>query len=263
MVFLAELRGGYWAVLILVSIFYLLRDRNQKRIKLKYLAPIPVLLLILSINQIIYGVFTPAREAEITAYYSNNKYSYLLDTSFQIDHFIVNSKEENKNFCLDSRRCTEEMLAEVSMYPINTGFSFLQKVDSYFFEAQKIPRLPGFFELKDKQKVIEIGPQSLTFLNLVASIFYFVYRSTFLVILASLVVNILTRTRKEKLILFRKFEDTVLCIPWFGLAVPSILFFTETRVWIVSELMMFPLLMRYLSNVQRNRNTDSEISNEM
>jgi hypothetical protein len=257
MVFLAELRSGYWAVLILVSIYYLLRDKNRGRTKLKYLAAFPTLLLILSINQVVYGIFAPASEGGITSYYSNNKSSYLLDTSFQIDHFITNSKEGNQSFCLDTNKCPEEMLSEALAYPVNTGFSFLQKIDSYFFEAQKIPRLPGYFELKDKQEIIKIGPQNLTVMNLLASLFYFIYRATFLVVLASMLVNFLVRTKKDKARLLHNLDVAVLCVPWLGIAIPSILFFTETRVWVVSELMMFPLLMNYLLHLLGKRKADS------
>jgi hypothetical protein len=142
--------------------------------------------------------------------------------------------------CQNDLACKENLLIDVRNNKQETIFSLLNKFDTYFFSVQKVPRLPGWFELDTKSSVIKIGESNLSWNSTAASILYFFYKSILhistVICIFLLIFNFSTRERKN-------IKLKLLALPWLIGSIPAVLFFAETRVWIVSELLLVPFLL--------------------
>jgi hypothetical protein len=235
---LSELRSGYWILTLLLALIIPIRCRTKR--SAISLMVFPSLLTILIINFFLYGIFAPASEGARTAYFSNNKYAYLLESTYQIDHFFDGDNGPMRTNCQNDLACKENLLIDVRNNKQETIFSLLNKFDTYFFSVQKVPRLPGWFELDTKRSVIKIGESNLSWSSTAASILYFIYKSIWLIstviCIFLLIFNFSTKERKN-------IKLKLLALPWVIGSIPAVLFFAETRVWIVSELLLVPFLL--------------------
>jgi hypothetical protein len=242
---LAELRSGYWILVLAISAILYLRNRTRK--SLVSLIVFPALVIILFMNLILYGIFAPASEGARTAYFSNNKFAYLLESSYQIDHFFDGVNGPMQEFCKTDEQCNSYLLSDLKSYKKETIFSLMNKADSYFFSTQKVPRLPGWFELDTDNSSILIGNMRITWANTVASFLYFIFKSglhIFFIFCSGVFLFIYTRSTRKKINL------NWLVLPWLLGSIPAILFFAETRVWIISELLLVPFIIQVIENLK-------------
>lgn len=235
---LAELRSGYWLLVLAMAILLVLRNRNRRSVI--SLIVFPSLLMILIINFFLYGIFAPASEGARTAYFSNNKYAYLLESTYQIDHFFDGDNGPMRTSCNDDEACRENLIIDLKNNKQETIFSLVNKFDTYFFSVQKVPRLPGWFELDAKNSVIKIGQSNMSWSVVAASFLYFVYKSILHIsIIICIFVYIFNFSQKER----KNVKLQWLVLPWLIGSIPAILFYAETRVWIVSELLLVPFIL--------------------
>ncbi len=230
---LSELRSGYWLLTLCLAVILFSKSHNRR--SGICLIVFPGLLTILIINFSLYGIFAPASEGARTAYFSNNKYAYLLESTYQIDHFFDGDNGPMRENCKTDLECKENLLIDLKSNKQETVLSLLNKFDTYFFSVQKVPRLPGWFEFDAKNSVIIVGNSNLAWSSTAASILYFIYKlilhiST-LICIFILLFNFSKMERK-------KVKLQWLVLPWLIGSIPAVLFFAETRVWIVSELLL-------------------------
>ena len=240
---LAELRSGYWLLVLILSVALVLRNRTRK--SLITLIVFPSLIIILFLNLILYGIFAPASEGARTAYFSNNKYAYLLESSYQIDHFFDGVNGPMREFCKSDNQCNSNLLADLQNNKKETIYSLMNKADSYFFSVQKVPRLPGWFELDTDSSSILIGNMRITWANTLASFAYFIYKSVLhisLIFSAGVFLFIFNRAIRKRI------DSKWLALPWLIGSIPAVLFFAETRVWIISELLLIPFVIQVIEN---------------
>jgi hypothetical protein len=246
-IFLGELRSTYWIIYIGISLVYFLAKKIEFRKRNHFLFGIPAFISVILLNGFFYGVYSTAGEGGYTAYFTNNKYSYMTGNSFMVDHFAMGGPGPMDTRCDNTQTCSDHELfiktiKENLRNPEAFGFNLLQKTSIYFFEPQKVPRIPGKFTLNTEKSVIEIGQQRLTTLNFIASFQYFVYRSLILILFWSLMA-LCVFNRKLFFLLLKQNSLFPLLLPWLFGSITGILFVAETRLWIVMELMMIPFLM--------------------
>jgi len=118
----------------------------------------------------------------------------------------------------------------------------MQKLDSYIFDVQKVPHLPGEYYLSADAKSIVIGNQRLTWPLVLGNLLYEIYRSLLLVgLLASIGVLLAFRKLKFQIKSYKR-SLLILLLPWTLGLIPGLLFYTETRFKIVSELLLIPFI---------------------
>jgi hypothetical protein len=250
---LGELRSAYWIIYLGISLYLLFKYKRIRLAKVKFLFIIPALVSVLTLNWFFYGVFSTAGEGGYTAFFTNNKSSYLVGNSFMVDHFAFGEAGPMTRRCEGLDPCNDHQLflktaQENLEHPQEFAFNLLQKSAIYFFEPQKVPRIPGKFSLYEKEGFIKIEEQRLTTANLIASLNYFLYRALLLISFWFLAFYALIR----KFTVGRKpLENklTYLCFPWILGSITGILFVAETRLWIVMELMLIPFMCSLFAQV--------------
>ena len=137
---------------------------------------------------------------------------------------------------------TQMALQSIKDNPKEILLGTMQKLDSYIFDVQKVPHLPGEYYLSADAKSIVIGNQRLTWPLVLGNLLYEIYRSLLLVgLLAS--IGVLLAFRKLKFqIKSSKRLLWLLLLPWSLGLIPGLLFYTETRFKIVSELLLIPFI---------------------
>jgi len=250
---LGELRSAYWIVYLGISLYLLFKYKRSRLAKVKFLIVVPALVSVLTLNWLLYGVFSTAGEGGYTAFFTNNKSSYLVGNSFMVDHFAFGEAGPMTRRCEGLDPCNDHQLflktAEENLeHPQAFAFNLLQKSAIYFFEPQKVPRIPGKFSLYEKEGFIKIEEQRLTTANLLASINYFFYRAFLLVSFWFLALYIFIR---KFLVGSKPLENKLayLCFPWLLGSITGILFVAETRLWIVMELMLIPFICSLFAQV--------------
>jgi hypothetical protein len=250
---LGELRSTYWIIYLGISLYLLFKYKRSRLARVKFLIVIPALISVLTLNWLLYGVFSTAGEGGYTAFFTNNKSSYLVGNSFMVDHFAFGEAGPMTRRCEGLDPCNDHQLflktaKENLEHPQAFAFNLLQKSAIYFFEPQKVPRIPGKFSLYEKEGFIKIEEQRLTTANLLASINYFLYRALLLISFWFLALYVLIR----KFVLGSKpLENKLsyLCFPWLLGSITGILFVAETRLWIVMEMMLIPFICSLLAQV--------------
>ena len=131
----------------------------------------------------------------------------------------------------------------------------MQKFDSYFFDVQKIPHLPGQYVLDQDRKVISIGDERLTWNLVVGNFIYMLYRSLLLtsgIIAVGLIFGLAFLNKRKPIYQIELFP---LATPYILGAIPGILIYTETRFKIISELLLVPLIVEIWTRANRDRET--------
>lgn len=259
---LAQTRAGYWTFFLGVTIILLIIDflRKSKLSFRKYLA-IPLLIGTSAFNYLQYGSPSPALESGMTAYFSYAKYHYLALPKMDMDVFLSGPKGIFSNEFGPEVTKSESLADENSIYQkaaINSLFEnkketvlgWMQKFDSYIFGVQKIPHLPGRYVLDIEKKTIQIENDRLSSSLVMGNLLYLFYRSTLLVLgfsaLGAWIVMRMLKYPGSKSIQNYWF----LFLPYaFGI-IPGMLFYTETRFKIVSELILFPLIFSIFSQLR-------------
>ena len=241
-------RPSYWVIFIGISSFLLIYGKKHKEKNWKkyffvfFLVPVN-----LFFNLYAYGSASFAGESGVTSYFSYNKYLYLSLPRFDMDVFLSTKGHVGGLEEYSSVTYSKMAVQSIVDNPKEILLATMQKFDSYIFDVQKVPHLPGEYYLSADAKSIVIGNQRLTWPLVLGNFLYEVYRSLLLVgLLASF----------GALLAFRKLKIQIkgpgkalwlLLLPWALGLIPGLLFYTETRFKIVSELLLIPLISLLLS----------------
>jgi hypothetical protein len=217
--------------------------------------PLIILPINISYNILNYKTSSIANEAGLTAYFSYNKYYYLAHPKYDMDVFLSNkghmsidpSSEMNESEL--NKLYMGRALSSIKDNPKETLLGTIQKLDSYIFDIQKIPHLPGEYYLSADGKSIVIGDQRLDWKFVIGNLLYALERMFMLVFLIPVLFITLIGFRK-KYFTIKDISLIVLAFPWLLGAVPGIVFYTETRFKIVSELLLVPFIALILTSVE-------------
>ena len=251
---LCETRAGYWVFFLGVSFIYFVREYMRTK-KLTWSKLVPCLLLILSsfFNFVNYSSPSPALEGGVTAYFSYTKYHYLALPKMDMDVFLSGPNgafSANNGPAIPQGSSPAEVNRIYQSAAIDSALSnkketmlgWMQKFDSYIFDVQKVPHLPGAYVLNQDNKTISIVDERLSWQLILGNLAYEIYR-TILLVSGLIALGLLLgswmyqagRIRKNARLL-------VLATPFVFGIVPGLLFYTETRFKIVSELLLVPLV---------------------
>jgi len=252
-------RPAYWiGYLIIIYLMGKQRSREDRRTKqiFQRSAAVWVLLGVLSFNQIVFGSSNLSTSSSDTIFFSHQKYHYLSLPKFDMDVFLKNGQSTNpgsvvKNtnkleFIEDPK--TRGALVSILDNPQRFVFAEIQKLDSYFFPIQKVPNLPGQYELSPDKKSIIIGDERLTWSLTIGHLVFAIYRAFWMLLLACTLTWF-------ALLLFSKTRfsgpEKYLLIPFMAGVIPGLLYYVETRFKICAELLAVPLHLIALQNLKQ------------
>lgn len=254
-------RAGYWTFFLGTTVLLVLIDLiKRNRFQFKKAIAIPLLVFTSLFNYVNFGSASPALEGGMTAYFSYTKYHYLALPKMDMDVFLSGPKGifnpefgvKNEDFESGAQANSELQKAAIESAVENkkeTLLGWMQKIDSYIFDVQKVPHLPGRYVLDVESKVIKIENERLSWPLVLGNFSFFLYRMT-LVLAGLLAIGMILSRRIElgKIDNFTSKNWTLLLPYLFGI-IPGVLFYTETRFKIVSELILAPLIVGIWSNV--------------
>lgn len=197
-------------------------------------------------NLYAYGTSSFAGESGITAYFSYNKYLYLSLPKFDMDVFLSTKGHVEDFGAHSSTEYTKMAIQSIRDNPKEVLLASMQKFDAYIFDVQKVPYFPGEYYLSEDAKSIVIGDERLTWSILLGNLMYEIYRSLLLVGWFTS-IGALFVYRKLKIRRDFGFSLWLLPLPWILGFIPGLLFYTETRFKIVSELLLIPFICLVLS----------------
>jgi hypothetical protein len=166
-------RPAYWVAYVIV-VYLLGKERSRKsRLRKKILergAAIWVLFFVIGFNQAVFGSSNLSTSSSDTIFFSHQKFHYLSLPKFDMDVFLKNGPstnpqkvvEESKELEFVKDYKTRAALNSIAENPQRFIFAEMQKIDSYFFSIQKVPNLPGQYELSADEKSILIGNERLS-----------------------------------------------------------------------------------------------------
>jgi len=266
-------RPAYWVAFILI-IFLLAREKENFESKqsnyLRRGAAIWVLFAVLAFNNLVFGSTNLSTSSSDTIFYSHQKFHYLSLPKFDMDILLKNGPSTNPEVVANnSGRLSfiddykvRAALVSILDNPQRFIFAQIQKIDSYFFPIQKIPNLPGQYELAEDEKSILIGDERLTWPLTMGYIIFALYRAIWMLLFAGTLVwlGLLIFSRGN----FNRAEKYLL-IPYLVGIVPGFLYYVETRFKICSELLAIPLhlialhSLRELARSLRSKSQDPKI----
>jgi len=262
---LCETRAGYWVFYLGISGYLFIREysKNRKIVAGKLFA---FYFLIVSslFNFVNYGSPSPALEGGVTTYFSYTKYHYLALPKMDMDVFLSGpqgafSSDKGPHIPTGStpaeinsifqKAALESALANKP----ETLLGWMQKFDSYFFDVQKIPHLPGQYVIDLDRKVIEIGDERLSWSLIIGNLIYMFYRTALLISGLLAVGLFLGMSHLNKRSELHQFNLLPLVTPFIFGALPGILIYTETRFKIVSELLLIPCIVEIWTKFNQKR----------
>jgi len=255
-------RPAYWPFFILLPFMIsLLRTKSSENLKIsKKILIVPILFLIgtFGLNQIVFKNPALASEAGLTAHFAHNQFFYLAMPKFDPDVFLSTDgnmstdKIINGSTKFTNIKNPEFRAAMINLFenPKSFFLNSVQKIDTYFFTVQKNPQLSGEYYLSQDGKSIIIGEARESWPLIIGSILYFMYRS-FLLVFSISALTLLVVSPKIRRDLS---ENPVIlfCLPFFLGSVAGILFYSETRFKIVSELLLVPLIAKIFEKHKAN-----------
>jgi hypothetical protein len=262
---LCETRAGYWVYFLGTALLLAAMDlARRKKVKLAKMLAFPLLLIASTFNFVNYGSPSPALEGGMTAYFSYSKYHYLSLPKMDMDVFLsgpqgIFSKdfkpkaEGEMNGAEEHRFYQKAALDSALANKKETVLGWMQKFDSYFFDVQKVPHLPGSYVLDQSTKTIKIEDERLSW-SLVLGNLLFEIQRTLLVTFGLVAAGFILASR----LLFEGASRLrpklwFLALPYLFGAVPGMVMYTETRFKIVSELLLVPLIAEIFSLVLMQR----------
>ena len=236
-------RPSYWVIFIGLALFLLIYEKKyQEKNWKKYFVVLVLIPINLFFNLHAYGSASFAGESGVTSFFSYNKYLYLSLPMFDMDVFLSTDGHVGGLGEYSSSAYTQMALQSIKDNPKEILLGTMQKLDSYIFDVQKVPHLPGEYYLSADAKSIVIGNQRLTWPLVLGNLLYEIYRSLLLVgLLASIGVLLAFRKLKFQIKSSRRLL-WLLLLPWSLGLIPGLLFYTETRFKIVSELLLIPFI---------------------
>jgi hypothetical protein len=259
---LCETRAGYWVYFLGTALLLAGLDlRKRRKAKITKILAFPLLLLASTFNFVNYSSPSPALEGGMTAYFSYSKYHYLALPKMDMDVFLgeIFSPEHKPKFPEGTTAAQENQIYQKAALESalenkkETILGWMQKFDSYFFDVQKVPHLPGSYVLDISTKTIKIQDERLTW-HLVLGNLAFEIQRTLLVTFGLIAAGVLLASR---LLLDHASRLRprlwYLALPYFFGVVPGMVMYTETRFKIVSELLLVPLIAEIYSLALKRR----------
>jgi hypothetical protein len=251
---LCETRAGYWAYFLGTTLILVMMDLvKKKQVKFSKIVALPLLLAASLFNFVNYSSPSPALEGGMTAYFSYSKYHYLSLPKMDMDVFLggpkgIFSPEVKPEFPEGLTAAQENEIYQKAAVESalenkkETILGWMQKFDSYFFDVQKVPHLPGSYVLDLSTKTIKIEDERLSW-NLILGNLAFEIQRALLVTSGLLAAGFVLASRLllEKALWLRP-KLWFLTLPYLFGVVPGMLMYTETRFKIVSELLLVPLI---------------------
>lgn len=257
--FLCFTRPAYWIGYLLI-IYLMGKQRSKEARKTKQIvqksAALWVLLGVLSFNQIVFGSSNLSTSSSDTIFFSHQKYHYLSLPKFDMDVFLKNGQSTNPESVVENTKKLEFIqdpktrgaLVSILDNPQRFVFSEIQKLDSYFFPIQKVPNLPGQYELSFDEKSIVIGDERLTWSLTIGHLIFAIYRAFWMILFACTLtwfaLLLFSRTRFSG-------PEKYLLIPFMAGVIPGLLYYVETRFKICAELLAVPLHLIALQNLRQ------------
>jgi hypothetical protein len=247
-------RAGYWVFYLGTSIYLFSQVYlKTKKINLKKLFAVYFLLASSIFNLYSYGSPSPALEGGLTAYFSYTKYHYLALPKMDMDVFLSGPQgafspnfgpQVNENITPAEKNSIFQDAAISSALDNKkeTVLGWMQKYDSYFFDAQKIPHLPGRYVLNQAEMLIKIEDERLSWTLVLGNLLYMFYRSV-LIVSGFTALGLYLGSRSFNMgDSIKNIRLGVLIFPYIFGAIPGIVIYTETRFKIVSEMLLVPLI---------------------
>jgi hypothetical protein len=264
-------RSGYWIFFLGTSVGMFLGGKfRRNELSWKKLIAVPLLVLTSAFNFANYDSPSPALEGGLALYFSYTKYHYLSLPKMDMDVFLSGpngpfSEKNGPRFPEEISQAEENSiyakagLDSLTKYKKESVLGWMQKFDSYFFDVQKIPHLPGAYVLNQDERIIEIQEERLTWPLVLGNFSYMLWR-TLLVLGALLAVGIVLGSKLVGTSLGRV-KLWPLALPYLFGVVPGLIIYTETRFKIVSELLLVPLIVEIWSKAtalhsQRKRSVE-------
>ena len=252
-------RPAYW-IGYLIIIYLMGKQRSKEERKTKQIiqksAALWVLLGVLSFNQIVFGSSNLSTSSSDTIFFSHQKYHYLSLPKFDMDVFLKNGPSTKPESVVSNTNKLESIqdpktrgaLVSILDNPQRFVFSEIQKLDSYFFPIQKVPNLPGQYELSFDEKSIVIGDERLTWSLTIGHLIFAIYRAFWMFLFACTLtwftLLLFSRTRLSG-------PEKYLLIPFMAGIIPGLLYYVETRFKICAELLAVPLHLIALQNLRQ------------
>lgn len=262
-------RPAYWPgflVLPILMYHFSVKTKNNLRVSSKLIfAPLFFLACTFGINQAVFNSYALAGEAGMTAHFGHNKNWYLAMPKFDSDVFLSTGGNMNTEkitngstkFLQVKNQEFRAALIYIAENPKSVVLNTMQKLDTYFFAVQKNPQLSGEYYLSEDQKSIIIGENRDSWILIFGSLVYFIYRSSFLILLiASITILVVLPRIRQGLIHQPQF---LMFVPYLFGSISAILFFTETRYKIVSELILVPLVFSIIDSYKLSKTRKMEI----
>lgn len=252
-------RPSYWVVFLGLALFLALSGRKlQEKKQKKYFLVFLLLPINMFFNLYAYGSSSLAGESGITAYFSYNKYLYLALPKLDMDVFLSTKGHVGDYGVHSSAEYTQMAIKSIKENPKEVLLATMQKFDSYIFDVQKVPHLPGEYYLSKDATSIIIGNQRLTWPLVLGNLLYEIYRSLLLIGFL-LSVGVLFAYRKLGIKALRP-QDALwlLTLPWLLGLIPGLAFYTETRFKIVSELLLIPFICLVLGSASKENEVGKE-----
>jgi hypothetical protein len=231
-------------------------SNNYNRFKQMFmkLSGIVVLLLTLLFNQTVFGSPNLSTSSSETLFFGNEKFHYLSLPKFDMDVLLKNGISTSPKGVIGQSKELESIenshlratIISVKNNPQRYMFSQIQKLDSYFFPIQKIPNLPGQYELAPDEKSILIGEERLTWPLSIGHLIFALYRALWMLLFGFTLVYMFLKLRSK---LSFTTPEKYLLLPFLTGIIPGFIFYVETRFKICSELVAIPLFLLCLSKL--------------
>ena len=242
-------RPSYWPAYILIVYFIARNSPKEQKFNsncAKRGGAIWVLFGVLTFNQVVFSSSNLASSSSDTLFYSHQKYHYLTLPKFDMDVFLENGAstdpiEVTKNsdqFNFIDNLKLRAVVISIFENPQRFVFSEIQKFDSHFFTIQKVPNLPGNYQLSSDENSINIGNERLTWPLTFGYLLYAIYRAIWMLLFAAVIFwSSSLLWNKSRLKSYEKY----LPIPYLLGVIPGLIFYSETRFKVCSELLLVPL----------------------
>ena len=242
-------RPSYWPAYILIVYFIARNSPKEQKFNSNWAkrgGAIWVLIGVLTFNQVVFSSSNLASSSSDTLFYSHQKYHYLTLPKFDMDVFLENGAstdpiEVTKNsdqFNFIDNLKLRAVVISIFENPQRFVFSEIQKFDSHFFTIQKVPNLPGNYQLSSDENSINIGNERLTWPLTFGYLLYAIYRAIWMLLFAAVIFwSSSLLWNKSRL----KSHEKYLPIPYLLGVIPGLIFYSETRFKVCSELLLVPL----------------------
>jgi hypothetical protein len=251
-------RPGYWPVFYFCIFFIIYSKRiilSRKIIILISSIALSLAPATLFANHKLFGAADFAEESGATLYFSYNKFLYLALPTFDMDVFLSTNGHGWSNDNKSSNDYKELAIASIDENRKQILLAFLEKIDAYIFDIQKVPHLPGEYYLSKDAKSIVIGNERLTWPLVLGNAMYACYRS-FLILSFFFTIGAIIMLRKLNLPRSRCKDWWILTIPWLLGMIPGLIFYTETRFKIASEILLVPFIAHFWNLDSSRRGQD-------